>query len=308
MSKHLITVDHVGSRECLERFFSKAEYYSMTPRDSYREELRGKDIATLFYEPSTRTRFTFEFAAHRLGASVVSTENAREFSSVAKGETLEDTIRVVSSICDAIVLRHDKAGAALKASQVSSVPIINAGDGTGEHPSQALLDLYTIKKELGRIDRLSIAMIGDLKNGRTVHSLARILNNFDDINLIFVSPTSLAMPQAIKDEIRHPWTEKDKLEDCYGRVDVLYVTRMQKERFSDSADYERYNGEYVISNEIMRYFPSTTRILHPLPRVNEISPSVDSDPRAAYFRQAENGLYMRMAILSMVLSTGCEPF
>jgi aspartate carbamoyltransferase catalytic subunit len=262
-------------------------------------------MATLFYEPSTRTRFSFETAMHRLGGRVISTENAAEFSSVSKGETLEDTIKILNGYADVIVLRHYEVGAALRASRVSRVPVINAGDGVGQHPTQALLDLYTILKEIGRIDGLRIAMVGDLAQGRTVRSLAYLLGKFDDVRMWFVAPPLLRMKEDILSYLRQHgvrYTEENSLEAVLPLVDVVYQTRIQKERFGDRiGDYEQCRGLYVINQNSLRLMSQQAIVMHPLPRVSEIAPEVDDDPRAAYFRQAENGLYVRMALLSEVL-------
>jgi aspartate carbamoyltransferase catalytic subunit len=262
-------------------------------------------MATLFYEPSTRTRFSFETAMHRLGGRVISTENAAEFSSVSKGETLEDTIRILNGYADVIVLRHYEVGAALRASRVSRVPIVNAGDGVGQHPTQALLDLYTIRKEIGHIDGLRIAMVGDLAQGRTVRSLAYLLGKFEDVRVWFVAPPPLAMKDDILTYLRQHgvrYTEESSLEAVLPLVDVVYQTRIQKERFGDRiTDYERCRGLYVINQESLRLMSPDAIVMHPLPRVGEIAPEVDADPRAAYFRQAENGLYVRMTLLTLVL-------
>ncbi|HEV2492931.1 MAG TPA: aspartate carbamoyltransferase [Terriglobia bacterium] len=262
-------------------------------------------MATLFYEPSTRTRFSFETAMHRLGGRVVSTENAAEFSSVAKGETLEDTIRILNGYSDVIVLRHYEVGAAKRAAAVSRVPIINAGDGVGQHPTQALLDLYTILKEIGRIDGLKIAMVGDLAQGRTVRSLAYLLSKYRDVKIYFVAPALLKMKEDILSHLRerNVWfAEESELGKVLPEVDVVYQTRVQKERFGDRlADYERCRGVYVINQATLRLMKPHAIIMHPLPRLDEISMEVDQDPRAAYFRQAQNGLYVRMALLTMVL-------
>jgi len=262
-------------------------------------------MATLFYEPSTRTRFSFETAMHRLGGRVISTENAAEFSSVAKGETLEDTIRIMNAYSDVIVLRHYEVGAAKRAAAVSRIPVINAGDGVGQHPTQALLDLYTIRKEIGAIEGLRIAMVGDLAQGRTVRSLAYLLSKYRDVKIHFVAPPLLKMKQDILDHLRehHVWfTEETELEKVLPEVDVVYQTRIQKERFGDrSADYERCRGVYVINQASLRLMKPNAIVMHPLPRLDEITMEVDEDPRAAYFRQAQNGLYVRMALLTMAL-------
>jgi aspartate carbamoyltransferase catalytic subunit len=266
---------------------------------------RKRIMATLFYEPSTRTRFSFEAAMFRLGGSVISTENAAEFSSVAKGETLEDTVRILNGYADVLVIRHYEVGSAKRAAAVSRIPVINAGDGAGQHPTQALLDLYTIYKEIGSIDGLRIAMVGDLAQGRTVRSLAYLLSKFQDIKMYFVAPLLLKMKEDILDHLseKNVWySEETDLDKVLPEVDVVYQTRIQKERFGDRiADYERCRDVYVINSESLRLMKSTARVMHPLPRLNEIAMEVDGDPRAAYFRQAQNGLYVRMALLSMVL-------
>jgi aspartate carbamoyltransferase catalytic subunit len=268
-------------------------------------QLRGRIMATLFYEPSTRTRFSFETAMHRLGGAVISTENAAEFSSVAKGETLEDTVRILNGYADVLVLRHHEVGSAKRAASVSRIPVINAGDGAGQHPTQALLDLYTIHKEIGSIDGLRIAMVGDLAQGRTVRSLAYLLSKFQDVRIYFVAPPLLKMKEDILEHLREKqvwYTEETDLDEVLPEVNVVYQTRIQKERFGDRlADYEQCRGVYVINSESLRLMKPNAIVMHPLPRLDEIAMEVDSDPRAAYFRQAQNGLYVRMALLSMVL-------
>jgi aspartate carbamoyltransferase catalytic subunit len=268
-------------------------------------QFHGRIMATLFYEPSTRTRFSFETAMYRLGGSVISTENAAEFSSVAKGETLEDTVRILNGYADVLVLRHHEVGSAKRAASVSRIPVINAGDGAGQHPTQALLDLYTIHKEIGSIDGLRIAMVGDLAQGRTVRSLTYLLSKFQNIRIYFVAPPLLKMKEDILDHLREKqvwYMEETDLDKVLPEVDVVYQTRIQKERFGDRiADYEQCRGVYVISSESLRLMKATAIVMHPLPRLDEIAMEVDSDPRAAYFRQAQNGLYVRMALLSMVL-------
>ncbi len=270
------------------------------------DEYRHRLMATLFYEPSTRTRFSFEAAMHRLGGRVISTENAAEFSSVAKGETLEDTIRIMNGYVDVIVLRHSEVGTAKRAAAVSRVPIINAGDGVGQHPTQAMLDLYTIHKEIGSIDGLKIAMVGDLAQGRTVRSLAYLLSKFKDTKMYFVAPPLLKMKEDILEHLRErgSWfTEETTLDRVLPEVDVVYQTRVQKERFGDRiADYETCRGIYIINQNSLRLMKSNAIIMHPLPRLEEIAMEVDQDPRAAYFREAQNGLFVRMALLSVLLS------
>jgi len=268
-------------------------------------QFRGRIMATLFYEPSTRTRFSFEAAMHRLGGSVVSTENAAEFSSVAKGETLEDTVRILNGYADVLVIRHYEVGSARRAASVSRIPVINAGDGAGQHPTQALLDLYTIHKEIGSIDGLRIAMVGDLAQGRTVRSLAYLLSKYQDVRIYFVAPPLLKMKEDILDHLREKgvwYTEETDLDKVLPEVNVVYQTRIQKERFGDRiADYEQCRGVYLITPGSLRIMKADAIVMHPLPRLDEISKEVDSDPRAAYFRQAQNGVCVRMALLTMVL-------
>jgi len=292
------------SRDLLEQIFERAD---VMRRDPHRASgrLQGRVLAALFYEPSTRTRLSFEAAMLRLGGRTMGTDNAREFSSAEKGETLEDTIRIVSGYADLIVLRHNEEGAARRAAAVSEIPVINAGDGRGQHPTQALLDVYTIKDELGRLDGVSVAMVGDLANGRTARSLAYLLSKFRDVTVWFVAPPQVAMGDDIKahlDEHGVRWHETRDLEEVLPVADVVYQTRIQKERFADAAGYLALEGMYRIDAEAMRRLRPDAIVMHPLPRVDEIAPEVDADPRAAYFRQARNGLHIRMALLDMVLS------
>ena len=233
------------------------------------------------------------------------TDNAREFSSAAKGETLEDTIRIVAGYADAIVLRHGEEGAARRAALVSDVPVINAGDGRGQHPTQSLLDLYTIRDELGRVDGVRVAMVGDLANGRTARSLAYLLSKYRDVEVWFVAPPAVAMGRDLKqhlDEHGVPWHETQDMKAVLPLVDVVYQTRIQKERFEDDAAYRAVRGVYVIDCDAMARLRRDAIVMHPLPRLDEIDPAVDADPRAAYFRQARNGVQIRMALLDMVLS------
>ncbi|KAL4419110.1 hypothetical protein ABPG77_004431 [Micractinium sp. CCAP 211/92] len=272
-------------------------------------QLQGAIMSTLFYEPSTRTRLSFESAMARLGGTILTTESAAEFSSAAKGETLEDTIRTVEGYADLVVLRHFQAGSAEKAASAASIPIINAGDGPGQHPPRsqlcpALLDVYTIQREIGRLDNFRIGLIGDLANGRTVRSLAYVLSMYPNVKMYFVAPDC-----RMKDDIKTylsgvgvDWEEVDDLAQVAADVDVLYQTRIQKERFQDRPDdYEKAKGKYIINTETMKQLKQDAIVMHPLPRVDEIDPAVDSDPRAAYFRQARNGLYVRMALLKLCL-------
>jgi aspartate carbamoyltransferase catalytic subunit len=289
----------------LLQLFAVAERMEQVAARGGITDYQNRIMATLFYEPSTRTRFSFETAMHRLGGHVISTENAAEFSSVAKGETLEDTIRILNGYADVIVIRHKEVGSAKRAAAVSRVPVINAGDGAGQHPTQALLDLYTIRKEIGAIEGLRIAMVGDLAQGRTVRSLAYLLSKFADVRLYFVAPPLLKMKEDILEHLRERhvwWTEETALNQVLPEVDVVYQTRVQKERFGDRiADYEECRGVYIINQASLRLMKEKAIIMHPLPRLEEITMEVDADPRAAYFRQAQNGLYVRMALLTMVL-------
>jgi aspartate carbamoyltransferase catalytic subunit len=303
---HHVLESQQFSRELIEEIFQRAAALRADPGRAA-SRLQGRVMAALFYEPSTRTRLSFESAMLRLGGQVIGTENAREFSSAIKGETLEDTIRVVSGYADAIVLRHPEEGAAQRAAAVSEVPVINGGDGKGQHPTQALLDLFTIQDELGRIDGVKAAMVGDLAHGRTVRSLAYLLSKFPDVQLWFVAPASVAMGQDIKDYLDQQgisWQETDNLEHVLPQVNVVYMTRIQKERFVSESEYEevRKGGVYMVDVPAMRRLPPDAIVMDPLPRVEGYDPAVDSDPRAAYFRQARNGMYVRMALLDMVLS------
>ncbi len=289
----------------LARLFEQAGEMEKIAARGGVNDYSNRVMATLFYEPSTRTRFSFETAMLRLGGRVISTENAAAFSSAAKGETLEDTIRILNGYVDVIVLRHSEVGSARRAAAVSKAPIINAGDGAGQHPTQALLDLYTIRKEIGALDGLRIAMVGDLAQGRTVRSLAYLLSKFKDVRMYFISPDLLRMKEDILDHLREHgvrFTEETDLERVLPEVDVVYQTRIQKERFGDRiADYEQCHGVYVINAGSLRLMKPRAIVMHPLPRLDEIAPEVDGDPRAAYFRQALNGLYVRMALLSFLL-------
>jgi aspartate carbamoyltransferase catalytic subunit len=297
--KHIIRSQDM-SLERIEKIFNDAtalEKKKTTP-------LTGKIMASLFYEPSTRTRFSFESAMLRLGGSVITTENAKEFSSSSKGETLEDSILVINNYADVIVMRHYESGAAERAANVSRVPIINAGDGPGQHPTQALLDLYTIYREVGYINGISIAMIGDLKNGRTVRSLSYLLGKYTDVHITFVSPEELRIGDDIKAYLkRHKvsFRETEDMEEAITDADVVYQTRIQKERFKSIRAYNKYKGCYVISLVQVGKMKEKSIIMHPLPRNGEILPEVDSSPKAAYFKQAKYGLLVRMALLKAVL-------
>lgn len=302
MPRHIVEVSQF-SRDDLEFVFDRADTMRTLPKPDHR--LDGRILATLFYEPSTRTRLSFESAMLRLGGNVVSTENAREFSSAIKGESVEDTIRIVEGYADAIVIRHYEQGAAARAASVASVPILNGGDGPGEHPTQALLDLYTIRHELGRIDNLRIALVGDLRFGRAVRSLAMLLTRSSGIELVFVSPPEVQMGDDVRQALTAagiPFRDESDLVSAVEGVDVVYQTRIQKERFASDEDYARNRGIYVINEVTMANLPSSSIVLHPLPRVDEIAPPFDSDPRAKYFDEARNGVFVRMALLDALLT------
>jgi aspartate carbamoyltransferase catalytic subunit len=287
-------------RTLIEQLLERAAAFERDGSD--RAQLRGRLLATLFYEPSTRTRFSFEAAMYRLGGQVLSAENAAGASSAAKGESLEDTIQVVTGYADAIVLRHPEVGAVERVARVAKVPVLSAGDGAGQHPTQALLDLYTIKKELGRLDHLRVGLAGDLRYGRTARSLALLLSRFPGNELVMISPAELRMGPDIIDQLKDQRVvETDDFEAGMAGLDVLYQTRIQAERFASADKYERHRGIYFVNLEVMRRLPEGAILMHPLPRVGEIDPLVDADPRAAYFRQARNGLWTRMAVLDWAM-------
>ena len=293
-------------RDLLDLVFQTADTLKADlsgPR-SYAKALDGKIMASLFYEPSTRTRFSFESAMLRLGGSVITTENAREFSSAAKGESLADSTRIMNGYADVIVMRHNEAGSAARAAEISNVPVINAGDGAGQHPTQALLDMYTIADGFSGINGLKIAMVGDLRYGRTVRSLSYLLTKYENVEIIFVSPPVCKMEGDIKaylDKYNVPWREESDLDSIVPEVDCIYMTRIQKERFHDPEDYRTAAGKYILTPERVGRMKPEAIIMHPLPRVDEIPKIVDDDPRARYFEQAQNGLYIRMALLYLLL-------
>lgn len=272
--------------------------------DKYMDICRGKKLATLFFEPSTRTRLSFEAAMLELGGSVLGFSEAAS-SSAAKGESVSDTVKVVSCYADVIAMRHPKEGAPLVASMKSDVPVINAGDGGHNHPTQTLTDLLTIHREMGRLDNLTIGLCGDLKFGRTVHSLIAAMSRYKNIKFVLISPDELKLPDYIKVDVIEkkgiPYVENPNLEDAMPQLDILYMTRVQKERFFNEQDYIRLKDSYVLTPEKLVNAKESMRILHPLPRVNEISVAVDDDPRACYFRQALNGKYIRMALILKLL-------
>lgn len=291
-------------RQRLAYIFGRAhEMREMVERVGACNLLQGHVLACLFYEPSTRTSASFIAAMERLGGGVIPITQGVQFSSVSKGESLPDTIRTLEQYADVIVLRHPQIGSARVAADYASVPVINAGDGAGEHPTQALLDLFTIQEELGRIDGLKIAMVGDLRYGRTVHSLTRLLLQYD-VSLRFVSPEILRLPMVLMNEVIDRGLkvrETHDVADVIENADVLYVTRVQKERFNDLAQYEKVKDMHEITAELMQRAKDRMIVMHPLPRVGEIHYAVDDDSRAAYFRQVKNGMYVRMALLASVL-------
>ena len=303
--KHVVEAQQFD-RDLLAEMFAVAREMEDVVQHYGSNILNRRMMATLFYEPSTRTRLSFESAMKRLGGDVLTTESAQEFSSAAKGETLEDTIRIVAGYVDIIVLRHYESGASKAAASVSPVPIINAGDGVGQHPTQALLDMYTIQRELGRVDGVRVAMVGDLANGRTVRSLCYLLSKFDGSRIYFVSPPSVKMGDDIKQYLTRQGVQHEEVDDLAlvaREADVIYQTRIQRERFGDRLhEYEQVRGQYVINRATLDCMREGAIVMHPLPRIDEIAAEeVDADPRAAYFRQAHNGLYVRMALLRMLL-------
>ena len=298
--KHIIESQQFDQKS-LVKLFKLADSLEKKADNS----MKNKIMASLFYEPSTRTRFSFESAMMRLGGKVITTENAKEFSSAAKGETLEDSIRVISNYADVIVLRHSEEGASKRASLVSNVPVINAGDGPGQHPTQALLDLYTIQRELKKINGITIALIGDLKHGRTVRSLAYLLGKYENIKIYLVSPKGLRIGEDIKEYLgKHKvaYEETEDLSLVIKTIDVAYQTRIQKERFESIEEYEKFKGCYKIDLQMANQMKPKSIIMHPLPRVDEISTEVDSSPKAVYFKQAYYGLLIRMALLKTIFS------
>lgn len=305
---HVLSSEQFGQQELSVLFEQADEFRIQLADNESKRELAsryiGNKLCNLFYEPSTRTRLSFGYAADNLGVRVQGTENAREFSSAAKGETLEDTIRVINEYgVDIIVLRHHETGSAVRAASVSEASIINAGDGQGEHPTQALLDAYTIQHSQGRLDNLHIVMGGDLKHGRTARSLAKLLSQFPDNHISFVTVPELQMSDDIKAQLKEDGTtyhESVEMYDAFRKADAVYWTRLQKERLVNP-EVVPMSG-FVIDKTALEVLPSHSIIMHPLPRVGEIDPAIDTDPRAQYFKQAGNGLFIRMALIDQILS------
>jgi len=297
-NKSLVSITDYSKEDYLE-VLERAAEFEKNPNQNL---LANKVVATLFYEPSTRTRLSFETAIHRLGGNVIGFADA-SFSSVTKGETLKDTIKMVNNYVDLIVIRHHLDGSARYASEMATVPVINAGDGANQHPSQTLLDLYSIKKTQGTLDNLNIFMIGDLKYGRTVHSLLMAMTYFNP-TFYFISPDALKMPKEYKMHLKARgirFHEYHDFADIIHKADIIYMTRVQKERFSDPIEYEKNKNVYVLNNAMLENSKPTVRVLHPLPRVNEIDIDVDNNPKAYYFTQALNGIFVRQAIITKVL-------
>jgi aspartate carbamoyltransferase len=298
---HILHGNQFSRQDTGEILSLAGDFEEKFTQDEISPLMAGKILATLFFEPSTRTRLSFESAMHRLKGSVISVASA-ETSSAAKGETIADTARTVSQYADVMAIRHPTIGSAQEAAEAASIPVINAGDGAGQHPTQALLDIYTIQKELGSLEGITVSLVGDLKFGRTVHALVELLSLYET-NLILVSPEILKMPEEITATLRKRGihvTETDQLGEAIASSQLLYVTRIQKERFSDPSEYERAKGSYVISDQLLRGAQKEPVIMHPLPRVDEIRTDVDSRPGAAYFRQVRNGVFVRMALLALV--------
>jgi aspartate carbamoyltransferase catalytic subunit len=300
--RHVISVHDLSVEQILDVLDRAEGMVDIAKGLAVTDRLKGKVLGSIFFEPSTRTRLSFETAMNRLGGGVIGFAGT-EATSVVKGETLADTIRMVGGYADAVVLRHPREGAARLATEFSDVPIINAGDGAGQHPTQTLLDLFTIKREMGRLEGLNISLVGDLRYGRTVHSLAFALSKFGNtINL--VSPQGLEMPGEVVEHLEDSGqfgTACHSPEKVISDTDILYVTRIQKERFPDPIEYEKVAGKYRIDPELVSQGPGNMIVMHPLPRINEISPEVDVMPQAKYFDQAFNGVPVRMALLSMVI-------
>ena len=300
--KHLIDILDL-SREEIERLID-VSLDIIANRDKYKDACRGKKLATLFYEPSTRTRLSFEAAMYELGGNVLGFSEANS-SSVSKGESVSDTARIVGLYADVIAMRHPKEGAPLVASRVAGVPVINAGDGGHNHPTQTLADLLTIRREKGGFENLTVGFCGDLKFGRTVHSLLSALSRYAGVRFVLISPEELRLPEyLIADVIEKngiPYQETRHLDDVLPELDILYMTRVQKERFFNEADYLRLKDSYILTSDKLKTAKATLSVMHPLPRVNEIAQEVDDDPRACYFRQAENGKYIREALILSLL-------
>lgn len=301
-SKNIISFKELSKEDVRKIFSHSKEFESVAKGEEKSDLLEGKVLGTLFFEPSTRTKLSFKSAMQRLGGGVIGFSRP-EVSSVAKGESLSDTVKVVEKYCDAIVIRHPQMGSAKLAAEASEVPIINAGDGAGHHPTQTLLDLYSIKRNFGSIKNLNIGLLGDLKYGRTVHSLVYAASRFKN-NLFLISPSGLEMPREIYNDLEKKGREireSSNLKEFLPELDVLYVTRIQKERFSDLSEYQKVKDSYKVDPELLKSAKEELTLLHPLPRIDEISPEVDSSPHAKYFDQVFNGVLVRMALLNLLM-------
>ncbi len=302
--QHAISVAQFTDRSILDQLFARAEaLQAMAPKD-YPKPLQSLTLATIFYEPSTRTRLSFETAIQNLGGQLITTENAGEFSSAIKGESLEDTIQTVNAFAHGIIIRHPEIGAAKRAAAVSEAHIINAGDGAGEHPTQALLDMYTIARTKKGLDNLKIALVGDLLNGRTIHSLIPLLSLYK-VELFIIAPVALRLPAEYLKHLKSAGITSHQLDSwdkALTEVDIFYMTRVQKERFSSVEDYQAVRDHFILTAELIKTMKPDALIMHPLPRVNEIEVAVDKDPRAHYFQQVKNGLFLRMALLEYLYS------
>lgn len=297
--KHVLSADQYN-RESLKDVFELANKIKNHPSD-FKDKLNDKIVAVMFYEPSTRTRLSFEAAALKLGAKIITTENAGSSSSASKGETIQDSVRVIAGYADALVMRHKSETSAIEAASVNKIPILNGGAGKGEHPTQALLDLFTIRDKIGHLDNLKVAIMGDLVNGRTIHSLIKLLALYDNVHIYGLSKEAFALPQKYIEMLKErnvKYTKCHSFSDLPKDLDVMYHTRIQSERFEGDFGKE----EFVVDQKVLDMFSENLILLHPLPRVNEISTEVDDDPRACYFEQAHNGLYVRMALLLQVLN------
>jgi aspartate carbamoyltransferase catalytic subunit len=303
--KNVLSIKQFTDKSLLNHLFKRAAELEAMPPSEYPKSLQYLTLATIFFEPSTRTRLSFETAIQNLGGQLITVENAGEFSSAKKGESLEDTIKTLNAYADGIILRHPEVGSAERAANVSRVPLINAGDGSSEHPTQALLDVYSIQKEEGKIDGLKIALVGDLLHSRTHHSLVYLLGIFD-VELFLISPNELKLPS---EQIKYLKERKikfhmlDSWQSVIKNIDVIYINRIQKERFKLEEEYQLLKNSYILTSDIVGQMKENAIILDPLPRLNEIAIEVDSDPRARYFEQVKNGLYIRMALLEYLYSS-----
>ena len=297
--KHVVSIEDLDNKRIMGLLKRAKQLVPVAEGKKKSKALDGKILATCFFEPSTRTKLSFESAMQRLGGTCIGFADPKS-TSTYKGETLSDAVRMISAYSDVMVLRHPREGAAVLASEISDVPVINGGDGAGQHPTQTLLDLFTINDGCGKIKNLRVGLLGDLRYGRTVHSLAEALSRFDN-ELHFISPDTLKMPDNVTSELKGNWKEHTRLDSVLKNLDVLYVTRIQRERFPDREDYENVAGAYKIDLNTLRNTKSSLKILHPLPRVDEINPEVDDTKHAVYFKQAFNGVPIRMAILEALI-------